>query len=158
MTAEDLFNTLEDLGEDEFKKFKWHLHQPNILEGYQSIKVATLEKNAERHDTVDVMVETYTLHGALKVTKKVLEKINRNDLVQSLPDTSSGPEAGFDIARADGPGPVKQRSGKLIGQSLVLLHLHQRLQQLKPSHTRDSAHSPLSLGGRWRVLGVRNNY
>uniref|UniRef100_A0A8D0A4M3 Pyrin domain-containing protein n=1 Tax=Sander lucioperca TaxID=283035 RepID=A0A8D0A4M3_SANLU len=91
MTAVDLFNTLEDLKEDEFKKFKWYLQQPNILEGYQSIKVSMLE-DAERQDTVDVMVNTYHLHGALKVTKKVLEMINRNDLAQSLPDTSSGPE------------------------------------------------------------------
>ncbi|XP_039668649.1 E3 ubiquitin-protein ligase TRIM39-like isoform X4 [Perca fluviatilis] len=90
MTAVDLFNTLEDLKEDEFKKFKWILQQ-DMLEGYQSIKVAKLE-NAERQDTVDVMVKTYQLQGALKVTKKVLEKINRNDLVQSLPHTSSGPE------------------------------------------------------------------
>ncbi|XP_039668641.1 E3 ubiquitin-protein ligase TRIM21-like isoform X3 [Perca fluviatilis] len=96
MTAVDLFNTLEDLKEDEFKKFKWILQQ-DMLEGYQSIKVAKLE-NAERQDTVDVMVKTYQLQGALKVTKKVLEKINRNDLVQSLPHTSSGPE---DMAAAN---------------------------------------------------------
>ncbi|XP_039671728.1 NACHT, LRR and PYD domains-containing protein 3-like isoform X2 [Perca fluviatilis] len=94
MTAVDLFNTLEDLREDEFKQFKWFLQQQDILEGYQSIKVSKLE-NAERQDTVDVMVKTFQLHGALKVTKKVLEKINRNDLVQSLPDTSSGPEDGI---------------------------------------------------------------
>uniref|UniRef100_A0A8D0D2H8 Pyrin domain-containing protein n=1 Tax=Sander lucioperca TaxID=283035 RepID=A0A8D0D2H8_SANLU len=81
MTAEDLLKTLEDLKEDEFKKFKWYLQQQDILEGYQSIKVSKLE-NADRLDTVDVMVKTFNLHGALKVTKKVLEKINRNDLVK----------------------------------------------------------------------------
>uniref|UniRef100_A0A8C9XDG0 Pyrin domain-containing protein n=1 Tax=Sander lucioperca TaxID=283035 RepID=A0A8C9XDG0_SANLU len=91
MTAVDLFNTLEDLKEEEFKKFKWCLQQQDILEGYQRIKESKLE-NVERQDTVDVMVKTYQLQGALKVTKKVLEKINRNDLVQSLPDNSSGPE------------------------------------------------------------------
>ncbi|KAF1394434.1 hypothetical protein PFLUV_G00000260 [Perca fluviatilis] len=90
MTAVDLFNTLEDLKQEEFKKFKWCLQQ-DILKGYQSIKVSMLEI-AERQDTVDVMVKTYKLQGALKVTKKVLEMINRNDLVQRLPDTSSGPE------------------------------------------------------------------
>ncbi|XP_028459241.1 E3 ubiquitin-protein ligase TRIM21-like [Perca flavescens] len=99
MTAVDLFNTLEDLKEEEFKKFKWHLQQRDILEGYQSIKVSKLE-NAERQDTVDVMVKTYKLHGALKVTKKVLEEINRNDLVQSLPDTSSGPQVCVVVAAA----------------------------------------------------------
>ncbi|XP_032363660.1 E3 ubiquitin-protein ligase TRIM21 isoform X3 [Etheostoma spectabile] len=89
MTTVDLFNTLEDLGGDEFMKFKWYLQQ-DLLEGYQSIKVSKLE-NAERLDTVDVMVNTYQLDGARKVTKKVLEMMNRKDLVQSLPDTSSGP-------------------------------------------------------------------
>ncbi|XP_049899709.1 E3 ubiquitin-protein ligase TRIM21-like isoform X2 [Epinephelus moara] len=44
------------------------------------------------------MASSYTLDGALKVTKKVLEKINRNDLVQSLSDTSSGPQ---DMAAAN---------------------------------------------------------
>uniref|UniRef100_A0A8C9Z2H4 Pyrin domain-containing protein n=1 Tax=Sander lucioperca TaxID=283035 RepID=A0A8C9Z2H4_SANLU len=91
MTAVDLFNTLEDLREDEFKQFKWWLQQQDLLEGYQRIKVSKLE-NADRQDTVDVMVNTFHLHGALKVTKKVLEMIYRNDLVQSLPDASSGPE------------------------------------------------------------------
>uniref|UniRef100_A0A8P4GL42 Protein NLRC3 n=1 Tax=Dicentrarchus labrax TaxID=13489 RepID=A0A8P4GL42_DICLA len=92
MTAVDLFNTLEDLIDEEFKNFKWYLKQPDILEGYEPIKEYKLEKAKERQDTVDLMVKTFDLDGALKVTKKVLEKINRNDLVQSLPDTSSGPE------------------------------------------------------------------
>ncbi|XP_032366020.1 E3 ubiquitin-protein ligase TRIM21 isoform X2 [Etheostoma spectabile] len=89
MTAVDLFNTLEDLGGVDFMKFKWYLQQ-EVLEGYQSIKVSKLE-NAERQDIVDVMVNTYQLDGALTVTKKVLEMMNRKDLVQSLPDTSSRP-------------------------------------------------------------------
>ncbi|KAM8772726.1 NLR family CARD domain-containing protein 3-like isoform 1-T3 [Acanthopagrus schlegelii] len=92
MTPEDIFNTLEDLKVDEFKDFKWYLKLPDILEGYQPIKQSRLE-TAERRDTVDLMVNTFTLDGALKVTKKILEKIKRNDLVQSLSANSSGPEA-----------------------------------------------------------------
>uniref|UniRef100_A0A8C4H599 NACHT domain-containing protein n=1 Tax=Dicentrarchus labrax TaxID=13489 RepID=A0A8C4H599_DICLA len=84
MTAVDLFNTLEDLIDEEFKNFKWYLKQPDILEGYEPIKESKLEK-AERRDTVDLMENTFNLDGALKVTKKVLEKIKR-------PNTSSGPE------------------------------------------------------------------
>ncbi|XP_019110012.2 NACHT, LRR and PYD domains-containing protein 12 [Larimichthys crocea] len=91
MTPEDLLHSLEDLGDEEFKDFKWHLKQPGILEEHQPIKEFKLEK-AERRDTVDLMVNAYKLHGALKVTKKVLKKINRNDVVQRLTDTSSGPE------------------------------------------------------------------
>ncbi|XP_027138468.1 NACHT, LRR and PYD domains-containing protein 12 isoform X3 [Larimichthys crocea] len=96
MSSEDLLNTLEDLTDDELKDFKWYLKHPDILDGYQTIKVSKLEK-ADRRDIVDLMVNTYKLHGALKVTKKVLEKINRNDLVQSLSETSSGPEGSMDV-------------------------------------------------------------
>uniref|UniRef100_A0A8P4G4D8 NACHT domain-containing protein n=1 Tax=Dicentrarchus labrax TaxID=13489 RepID=A0A8P4G4D8_DICLA len=92
MTAEDLFKTLEDLKDEEFKNFKWYLKQPDILEGYKPIKESKLEEAKERRDTVDLMVNTFNLDGALKVTKKVFEKIKRNDLVQSQADTSSGPE------------------------------------------------------------------
>ncbi|XP_038565976.1 NLR family CARD domain-containing protein 3-like isoform X2 [Micropterus salmoides] len=92
MTKKDLLNTLEDLSDEEFTKFKWYLKQPDIQEGWKgTIKVFELKK-AERQDTVDLMVNAYNLHGALKVTKKVLEEIPRKDLVQSLPETSSGPE------------------------------------------------------------------
>ncbi|XP_039662880.1 NACHT, LRR and PYD domains-containing protein 12-like [Perca fluviatilis] len=113
MMAVDLFNTLEHLKEDEFKQFKWYLQQQDILEGYQSIKVTKLEK-AERQDTVDVMVKTFHLHGALKVTKKVLEKINRNDLVQSLSDTSSGPEESVDVSDV---GETSENRGTPSSQS-----------------------------------------
>ncbi|KAF1381142.1 hypothetical protein PFLUV_G00171460 [Perca fluviatilis] len=126
MKAVDLFNTLEDLKEDEFKTFKWYLQQ-DILEGYQSIKESNLE-NAERQDTVDVMVNTYQLHGALKVTKKVLEMINRNDLVQSLPDTNSRPEESVDVSdfgkTSENRGtPSSQSKGKLQ-YSLVSIEVY----------------------------------
>uniref|UniRef100_A0A671VGI7 NACHT domain-containing protein n=1 Tax=Sparus aurata TaxID=8175 RepID=A0A671VGI7_SPAAU len=100
MTPEDIFNTLEDLKVDEFKDFKWYLKLPDILEGYQPIKQSRLER-AERRDTVDLMVNTFTLDGALKVTKKILEKIKRNDLVQSLSANSSGPEGNIQKCQAD---------------------------------------------------------
>ncbi|XP_067441841.1 NACHT, LRR and PYD domains-containing protein 3-like [Thunnus thynnus] len=87
---EDLLNTLEDLIEKEFEDFKWFLKDES-LEGHQAIKASQLEK-AERRDTVDLMVQTYQLPGAVEVTKKLLQKINRNDLLQSLSDSSSGPE------------------------------------------------------------------
>ncbi|XP_070705419.1 nuclear factor 7, ovary-like [Pempheris klunzingeri] len=92
MTSEDLLNSLEELRDSEFKKFKWYLQQPDILQGYQTIKGSKLEK-AERLDTVTLMVQTYKLDGALKVTKMILEKIPRKDLVQRLSDSISEPKA-----------------------------------------------------------------
>ncbi|XP_053192355.1 NACHT, LRR and PYD domains-containing protein 12-like [Scomber japonicus] len=91
MTKVDLLNTLDDLKNEEFKHFKWCLQEPDILEEHQAIKASRLE-NAERRHTVDLMVQTYQLPGAVEVTKKLLKTINRNDLLQSLPDIISGPE------------------------------------------------------------------
>ncbi|XP_042258998.1 NACHT, LRR and PYD domains-containing protein 12-like [Thunnus maccoyii] len=89
---EELLNTLEDLKEDEFKKFKWFLELDDILEGFKHIPVAQLEK-AGRRETVDLMVQKHQDHGALQLTMKVLEKISRKDLVQRLQNSLSGPKA-----------------------------------------------------------------
>ncbi|XP_044199525.1 NACHT, LRR and PYD domains-containing protein 14-like [Thunnus albacares] len=89
---EELFKILAKLKEDEFKDFKWFLEQDDILEGFKGIPVAQLEK-AARRDTVDLMVQKYQDPGALQVTNEILEKINRNDLVQRSQNSSSGPKA-----------------------------------------------------------------
>ncbi|XP_055369582.1 NACHT, LRR and PYD domains-containing protein 12-like isoform X3 [Betta splendens] len=90
MTSENLLHILEDLGQEEFYKFKWFLQQPGSLEEFQVIKKNRVER-AKPCETVDVMVQTYGLPGAVEVTYKVLKKISRNDLVQSLSDSSSKP-------------------------------------------------------------------
>ncbi|XP_068444760.1 NACHT, LRR and PYD domains-containing protein 3-like [Clinocottus analis] len=113
MTSVDLLNTLEDLRENELKDFNWHLQQLDILEGYQPVKRCRLE-NAERRDTVDLMLNTFTLPGALKVTKKILKKINRNDLVQSLSHASSGPEV---LVDANVVGETNEVRGTSSSQS-----------------------------------------
>ncbi|XP_049423450.1 uncharacterized protein LOC125883243 isoform X2 [Epinephelus fuscoguttatus] len=71
-----LWKALEELKDDEFKKFKWFLKQDNI-------SAAQLEK-ADRQDTVDLMAQKYGGNGAVKETMTVLEKISRIDLVQGL--------------------------------------------------------------------------
>ncbi|XP_070683922.1 protein NLRC3-like [Pempheris klunzingeri] len=111
MTPEDLLNTLDNLKDDEFRSFKWFLQQLDSLEGCGPIKVFQLE-GAERRDTVDLMVNTYKPDGALKVTKKVLEKINRNDLVQKLPDTRSPPQVdvGDDVEPPENREPSSSQS------------------------------------------------
>ncbi|XP_038586138.1 NLR family CARD domain-containing protein 3-like isoform X2 [Micropterus salmoides] len=114
MTAEDLLNTLEDLREEEFTKFKWCLKQCDFPGDYQTIKECELEK-ADRLKTVDLMVNAYKPHGALEVTKKVLEKIPRNDLLQSLPDTSSGPEVSVEVSDVGGNrGPSSSQCEDVI--------------------------------------------
>lgn len=84
---EELWKTLMELKEEEFKDFKWFLEQDN----FPGIQRAQLEK-AKRRDTVDLIVQTYQDSGAQKVTMKVLEKLNRNDLVQRLQNSSLRPK------------------------------------------------------------------
>ncbi|XP_073325557.1 protein NLRC3-like [Pagrus major] len=60
------------------------------------------------------MVNTFTLDGALKVTKKILEKIQRNDLVQSLSANSSGPEVSVN---AGDVGETSENRGPSSSQS-----------------------------------------
>ncbi|XP_051237191.1 NACHT, LRR and PYD domains-containing protein 12-like isoform X3 [Dicentrarchus labrax] len=82
MTKEVLLNTLDDLGEDDFKRFKWFLKYERLKDS------STIPRNklgkAKTWETVDLMIQTYTLPGAVEVTKRVLKKINKNDLLQNL--------------------------------------------------------------------------
>lgn len=91
MTSDDLLNLLRDLRQDDFKDFKRFLQQDDLLAGYTVITRDKLE-DAKRRETVDLLVQTYTLPGALHVTENILKTINRDDLVQRLSDVRSEPE------------------------------------------------------------------
>uniref|UniRef100_A0A665U2G8 Pyrin domain-containing protein n=1 Tax=Echeneis naucrates TaxID=173247 RepID=A0A665U2G8_ECHNA len=62
---------LDDLTEEEFKRFKWYLGKTTV-DNIVPIKVMELSK-AEREEVVDLMVH-----------KVLLQKISRNDLLQGL--------------------------------------------------------------------------
>lgn len=81
-TPVELLATLEDLSDGEFKKFKWFLQQPEVLEGFPAIPRCQLE-NADRLDSVNEITDTYN-KNAVEVTIKVLKMIKKNDLVQRL--------------------------------------------------------------------------
>lgn len=86
----DLLNILDDLRAEEFETFKWHLKNEEVGD-IRPIKVSQLSE-AERRDTVDLMVQKYKSAGAVEVTTSILKKISRSDLVQELSNTSSGAE------------------------------------------------------------------
>ncbi|KAM4619228.1 protein NLRC3-like isoform 2-T3 [Polymixia lowei] len=117
----DLFRTLQDLGGEELKEFQWFLYQGDVLGGFPAIPKSLLEK-VNRQDTVDQMVQTYGHQGALKITLEVLGKINRNDLVQSLTNTVSGPNGDF----SDVKESLEKSSASVQPQeaSLPLLPVH----------------------------------
>ncbi|TDH02488.1 hypothetical protein EPR50_G00173680 [Perca flavescens] len=75
-----LLKTLEELKDEEFKKFKWSLHE--------AIPQNQREK-ADYVDTVDKIIQTFS-HQSVEKVKEVLKNINRNDLVEKLSSTSTG--------------------------------------------------------------------
>ncbi|XP_035857560.1 NACHT, LRR and PYD domains-containing protein 3-like [Sander lucioperca] len=86
---EVVLRTLEDLGAEDFQTFQWYLQLNGGLEGFPAIAKSKLE-NVNRVKTVDLMFSTYSMN-TIKVTKIVLVKINRNDLVENLSNTISEP-------------------------------------------------------------------
>nr|XP_040042768.1 NACHT, LRR and PYD domains-containing protein 12-like [Gasterosteus aculeatus aculeatus] len=74
-----LLNTLDELGKKDLERFKWFLKDERLQDSSR-IPVNKLE-NAETWYVVDLMIQTFTVPGAVTVTNQVLKKINRNDLL-----------------------------------------------------------------------------
>lgn len=77
-----LLNSLEEMLDEEFKKFKWHLTM-NVLDDYDKIPRAQLE-HADRTDTVSKIIQNYKEEGAVKATVTILRKLRMNDLAERL--------------------------------------------------------------------------
>lgn len=73
---------MEDLNSDELKRFQWYLTQ-GMGNDYPPIPKSWLE-NGDRMETVDKMVQSYRLDGAVKITLKILKKMNQNSLAEKL--------------------------------------------------------------------------
>ncbi|KAM4711239.1 uncharacterized protein FYW61_021724 isoform 2-T3 [Anableps anableps] len=72
-----LLDILEELDDRMMKYFHWYLQTADkSKDGFKSIKKSRLE-HADRLDTVDLMVQTYTANTR-EVTKKIMEKIDKN--------------------------------------------------------------------------------
>ena len=85
MPHDFLLGLLEELDREEFEKFQWSLRTNS--DG--KVKKAQLD-GANRPKTVDVIIQTYTAKSAVKITKRLLKKISRNDLARKRPDTTKG--------------------------------------------------------------------
>ncbi|KAL7404893.1 hypothetical protein ABVT39_020627 [Epinephelus coioides] len=86
-----LLETLEDLDDDDFEKFKWYLSM-DILEGCKPIPKSRLGK-APRTDTVSRMTESYTKESAVKVTVEILRKMGNNNAAEKLKNRYAGAPA-----------------------------------------------------------------
>ncbi|KAK6300939.1 hypothetical protein J4Q44_G00290370 [Coregonus suidteri] len=83
-TVQDrILETLEELDKKELNKFQWHLSHLKSVNGFTPIPKSQLKK-AERHDTVDKMVQRYGPEETLKISVNILTKMHRNDLSDRL--------------------------------------------------------------------------
>ncbi|XP_030604841.1 uncharacterized protein LOC115793839 isoform X1 [Archocentrus centrarchus] len=85
---EKLLGMLEDLTQNELENFKGFLGSSDAVMGLPRIPKSRLEE-VPTYNLVDLMLQTYT-EKSVEVTKNIFEKINRNDLVQRLSESSSG--------------------------------------------------------------------
>ncbi|KAM9353693.1 NACHT, LRR and PYD domains-containing protein 1 homolog isoform 2-T2 [Symphorus nematophorus] len=85
---EKLFETLEDLLSWEFEQFKDNLQYTNMEKGLPTIPASQMEL-AGRAEIVMLMEKIYG-EESVEVTREVLKRMNRRDLVQRLSDISSG--------------------------------------------------------------------
>uniref|UniRef100_A0A9J8BH63 Pyrin domain-containing protein n=1 Tax=Cyprinus carpio carpio TaxID=630221 RepID=A0A9J8BH63_CYPCA len=107
-----LLNSLKDLREAELKEFQWHLKND-----HESISESEMEK-ADRLKTVDKMVECFGPEEALKITVKILKKMNQNSLAVELENKHKQGQA---EDRNEDPAPViaesKPTEGKYSSQT-----------------------------------------
>ncbi|KAG8014600.1 hypothetical protein GBF38_003148 [Nibea albiflora] len=82
MQVEELLvETLDDLVEDDFKKFKWYLTM-KIVDDCKPILTSHLEKTS-REETVSVLIKNYK-NLAVKVTVTALKKMRNNNAAGKL--------------------------------------------------------------------------
>ena len=86
---EVLLQILDNLRNEEFERFKWLVCLKGTFEDFPSIPPSRLE-NADRMNTVDQMFRTYCIN-TVKVTKRLLVKIRKNDLLEEFPTNMSEP-------------------------------------------------------------------
>ncbi|XP_029985021.1 NACHT, LRR and PYD domains-containing protein 12-like [Sphaeramia orbicularis] len=85
-----LSDTLENLGAEDFRLFKWHLQQRDFQGNFIPISICQLE-GADKTETLDQMLKTYSIY-TVKVARIVLVQMNRNDHADKLSKISFEPQ------------------------------------------------------------------
>ncbi|XP_054460070.1 caspase b-like isoform X1 [Anoplopoma fimbria] len=101
-----LLETLQDLINDEFKTFKWHL-QDKVLDSCKPIPRSYLE-NADRTDAVTRMIASYGEEMAVNISVEVLKRMNNNSAAEKLRNiySAGGNTAASSTSASDAAPPA----------------------------------------------------
>uniref|UniRef100_A0A8C3SYD9 Apoptosis-associated speck-like protein containing a CARD n=1 Tax=Chelydra serpentina TaxID=8475 RepID=A0A8C3SYD9_CHESE len=105
-----LVDTLEELVQDEFKRFKVKLNVFPVKEGYSNIPRGRLEK-ADVLDVCDKLISFYREEYAVELTVEILIDINQRDVADRLRKAIG---TGFG-GKGQQPGPSNGATGKEEG-------------------------------------------
>uniref|UniRef100_A0A8C8SDY1 Pyrin domain-containing protein n=1 Tax=Pelusios castaneus TaxID=367368 RepID=A0A8C8SDY1_9SAUR len=81
--SDHLLKTLEELGDDELKRFKYKLREIPLKEGYENIGLGTL-KRVDPIELSEKLISYYQADYAVEVTVETLKAINQRDLAEKL--------------------------------------------------------------------------
>uniref|UniRef100_A0AAZ1Y4H2 NACHT domain-containing protein n=1 Tax=Oreochromis aureus TaxID=47969 RepID=A0AAZ1Y4H2_OREAU len=105
-----LLHMLEDLGKEELECFQWYLHnEPG--DDFTTIKKCHLE-NADRRQTVDVMVQVYSDH-VMEVARSILRKINKSQSEEKETNTKYGRPSAQDASSISSEEALQECQFKL---------------------------------------------
>ncbi|XP_033479559.1 pyrin domain-containing protein 1-like [Epinephelus lanceolatus] len=108
-----ILDTLDGLGTDDFKRFRWNLTQP-VLDGCQPIRKGHLE-NADKQDTVSRMIDSYGEETAVNITVEILRRMNHNNAAQKLKQAYAGGSTGGSTAAQNTHATPPSSSSSSLG-------------------------------------------
>ncbi|XP_068574307.1 NACHT, LRR and PYD domains-containing protein 3-like, partial [Cebidichthys violaceus] len=121
-----ILDSLDELGADDFKRFRWNLTQP-VLDGCRPIPKSCLE-NEDRPDVVGRMISSYGEESAVKVTVEIMKRMNLNNEAEKLQNT--GP-AGSPAAQNPPPTPSSSYINTHPDGMVLGLHISSHQQTLQ---------------------------
>ncbi|XP_029985055.1 neoverrucotoxin subunit beta-like [Sphaeramia orbicularis] len=152
MEKQVLFGILNELSNEEFETFKWFLKDRSFLKNFPAIPNTKLTETKLPIHLVDVMVQTY-VKNAIEVTRMTLKVINRQDLLEQLPESMPEPagasrlnpavaECGphrMDTGRVDRSGSQMSKPGLKKYFYEMILDINSAHRFLKLSHNNRKA-------------------
>ncbi|XP_068558771.1 NACHT, LRR and PYD domains-containing protein 3-like [Cebidichthys violaceus] len=111
-----ILDSLDELGADDFKRFRWNLTQP-VLDGCRPIPKSCLEKE-DRPDVVGRMISSYGEESAVKVTVEILKRMNLNNEAEKLQNAGPDDADVGETLENRGTSACQSKDGMVLGEHI----------------------------------------